>query len=87
MDCFIEGCDRREQVFLPACMDDYVAEDNPVRMVDLFVDELDMAGLGIADATSTERPGYHPATMLKLCIYAISIRCSRAGASSGRWGA
>ncbi len=57
MGRFIEGCDRREQVFLPACIDDYVAEDNPVRVVDLFVDELDMAFLGFADAASTGRPG------------------------------
>ena len=69
MGRFIEGCDRREQVFLPACIDDYVAEDNPVRVVDLFVDELDMASLGFAGAASTGRPGYHPATMLKLYIY------------------
>lgn len=69
MGRFIEGCNRREQVFLPACMDDYVAEDNAVRVVDLFVDELDMAALGFADAASTGRPGYHPATMLKLYIY------------------
>ena len=69
MGRFIEGCDRREQVFLPACIDDYVAEDNPVRVVDLFVDELDMAFLGFAGAASTGRPGYHPATMLKLYIY------------------
>src|ERR1700754_4085175 len=69
MGRFIEGCDRREQVFLPACIDDYVAEDNPVRVVDLFVDELDMTSLGFAGAASTGRPGYHPATMLKLYIY------------------
>jgi transposase len=69
MGRFIEGCDRREQLFLPACMDDYVAEDNPARVVDLFVDELDLVALGFADAASTGRPGYHPATMLKLYIY------------------
>jgi transposase len=69
MGRFIEGCDRREQVFLPACIDDYVAEDNSVRVVDLFVDELDMASLGFAGPASTGRPGYHPATMLKLYIY------------------
>ena len=69
MGRFIEGCDRREQVFLPACVDDYVAEDAPVRVVDLFVDELDLAALGFAGSASTGRPGYHPATMLKLYIY------------------
>jgi transposase len=69
MGRFIEGCDRREQLFLPPCVDDYVAEDSAVRIVDVFVDELDLAGLGFADAAATGRPGYHPATLLKLYIY------------------
>jgi transposase len=69
MGRFIEGCDRREPVFLPACVDDYVAEDSPVRIVDVFVDELDLAGLGFEGPASTGRPGYRPATMLKLYIY------------------
>ena len=69
MGRFIEGCDRREQLFLPPCMDDYVAEDSAVRIIDVFVDELDLEGLGFADAAATGRPGYHPATMLKLFIY------------------
>ncbi|MGI4730284.1 MAG: IS1182 family transposase, partial [Janthinobacterium lividum] len=45
------------------------AKDAPVRVVDVFVDELDLAALGFRDAASTGRPGYHPATMLKLYIY------------------
>jgi len=69
MGRFIEGSDRREQLFLPPCVDDYVAEDSVVRVVDLFVDELDLAALGFRDAAATGRPGYHPATMLKLYIY------------------
>jgi transposase len=69
MGRFIEGCDRRDQLFLPPCVDDYVAEDSPVRIIDLLVDELDLAALGFAEAASTGRPGYHPATMLKLYIY------------------
>jgi transposase len=69
MGRFIEGCDRREQVFLPACVDDYIAEDSPVRIVDVFVDELDLTALGFEGPASTGRPGYHPATMLKLYIY------------------
>jgi transposase len=69
MGRFIEGSDRREQLFLPPCVDDYVAEDSVVRVVDLFVDELDLAALGFGDAAVTGRPGYHPATMLKLYIY------------------
>ena len=69
MGRFIEGCDRRQQAFLPACVDDYVAEDNPVRVVDLYVDELDMATLGFVGAAATGRPGYRPAMLLKLYIY------------------
>jgi hypothetical protein len=69
MGRFIEGCDRREQLFLPACVDDYGAEDSPVRVVDVFVDELDRAALGFAGAAGTGRPGYPPSTMLKLYFY------------------
>ena len=58
MGRFIAGCDRRQQLFLPDCVDDYVAEDSPVRIVDVFVDELDLAATG--------RRGYHPAMLLKL---------------------
>ena len=69
MGRFIEGCDRREQLFLPACVDHYVGEDSPVRVVDVFVDELDLAALGFAGAAATGRPGYHPAMLLKLYVY------------------
>ena len=69
MGRFIEGCDRRQQVFLPECVDDYVADDSPVRIVDVFVDELDLTTLGFEGAAATGRPGYHPATLLKLYIY------------------
>ena len=69
MGGFSEGCDRREQLFLAACGDDYVGEDSPVRIVDVFVDELDLTVLGFADAAATGRQGYHPATPLKLYIY------------------
>ena len=50
-------------------MDDYVAEDSPVRIVDVFVDELNLTALGFEGAASTGRPENHPATMLKLYIY------------------
>ncbi len=69
MGRFIEGCDRRQRLLLPDCVDDYVSEDSPVRVVDAFVDELDLAGLGFEGAAATGRPGYHPATLLKLYIY------------------
>ncbi|WP_284201070.1 transposase, partial [Sinorhizobium fredii] len=65
----MEGKDRRELSFLPECLDDYVAEDNPVHVVDVFIDELDLSGLGFATPAATGRPGYSPATMLKLYLY------------------
>jgi transposase len=69
MGRFIEGCDRGQRLLLPDCVDDYVVENSPVRVVDVFVDELDLAGLGFEGAAATGRPGYHPATLLKLYIY------------------
>ena len=69
MGRFIEGYDRREQLFLPLCVDDYTAEDSTVRIVDVFVDKLDLTTLGFAGAAATGRPGYHPATLLKLYVY------------------
>jgi transposase len=69
MGRFIEGSDRRQRLLLPDCIDDYIAEESPVRVVDIFVDELDLAGLGFEGAAATGRPGYHPAMLLKLYIY------------------
>lgn len=71
MKRFVEGGDRRQTILLPDCVDDFVAEDNPVRAVDAFVDELDLAALGfdgVAPA-ATGRPAYHPAALLKIYIY------------------
>src|SRR5215208_310635 len=71
MGRFVEGRDRRQVAFLPACLDDYVDADNPVRVIDAFVDELDLLALGFAGVqpASTGRPAYHPAMMLKLYVY------------------
>ncbi len=71
MKRFVEGTDRRQTMLLPDCVDDYVAEDNPVRAVEAFVDALDLAALGFAGVVpkATGRPAYHPATLLKLYIY------------------
>ena len=68
---FVEGEDRRQLTMLPSCLDDYVADDNPVRVVDVFVDELDLGSLGFSGVipAATGRPAYHPATLLKLYIY------------------
>lgn len=56
---------------MPECLDDYIGEDNPVRVVDAFVEELDLQALGFkcADPAATGRPAYHPAVLLKLYIY------------------
>jgi transposase len=71
MSRFIEGEDRSQATLLPEYLDDYIAEDNPVRAVDAFVEELDLRQLGFAgaDPASTGRPAYHPAVLLKLYIY------------------
>ncbi len=71
MSRFIEGQDRSQVTLLPECLDDYVGEDNTVRVVDAFINELDMVGLGFAGATpaGTGRPSYHPAVMLKVYLY------------------
>src|ERR1022692_248903 len=71
MKRFVEGEDRGLAYLLPASLDDYVAEDNPVRVVEVFIDELDLGALGFAgvEPASTGRPAYHPSTMLKLYLY------------------
>jgi transposase len=68
---FVEGVDRGQSTLFPALLDDYVAEDNPVRAVDVFVDGLDLDKLGFVGVRPLEtgRPGYHPGMMLKLYIY------------------
>ena len=68
---FVEGTDRGQITLFPARLDDYVAEDNPVRAVDVFVDNLDLDKLGFIRVQALElgRPGYDPRMMLKLYIY------------------
>lgn len=71
MKRFVESEDRKQGVLLPEYLDDYVSEDNPVRVVDAYVDELDLAGLGFEGASpaATGRPSYHPGVLLKIYIY------------------
>ena len=71
MKRFIEGEQRTQVTLLPACVDDYVSEDNPVRVVDVFVDQLDLRELGFAgvEPAETGRPAYHPGTLLKIYTY------------------
>ncbi len=94
MKRFIEGVDRGQGSMFPERLEDWIGEDNAVRVVDVFVDELDLGGLGFdrVEPRQTGRPGYHPAVLLKLYIYgyistATSTGFSRAGALSAKPGA
>ena len=71
MSGFVEGIDRSQSTLFPAELEDYVAEDNPVRAVDAFVDGLDLGKLGFGRVIALEqgRPCYHPAVLLKIYIY------------------
>jgi transposase len=67
---FVEGANRSQITLFPECLEDWIAEDNPVRVIDVFVDELDLADLGFGGVDkATGRPSYHPAVLLKLYIY------------------
>jgi transposase len=71
MKRFVEGADRGQSTLLPECLDDWIDEENPVRVIDAFVDALDLAGLGFdgIEPAATGRPGFHPSVLLKLYIY------------------
>src|SRR6201987_5960914 len=68
---FVEGTDRGQSTLFPECLGDWIGEDNPVRVIDVFVDELDLAELGFngVEPEVTGRPSYHPSVLLKLYIY------------------
>src|SRR6201984_624764 len=71
MKRFVEGVDRGRSTLFPECVDDLVDEDNPVRVIDVFVDALDLGALdfGGVDPKATGRPSYHPSILLKLYVY------------------
>ena len=71
MKRFIEGENRSQSTLFPESLDDYIAEDNAVRVVDAFVNKLDLKQLGFdrAEPSATGRPGYQPATLLKIYVY------------------
>jgi transposase len=68
---FVEGTDRGQSTLFPECLEDWIGEDNPVRVIDVFVEELDLAELGFDGVApeATGRPSYHPSVLLKLYIY------------------
>ena len=71
MKRFVQGTDRTQVILLPERLEDYVSDDNPVRVVDVFVDSLDLQSLGFdgAQPALTGRPSYHPGVLLKIYIY------------------
>ena len=71
MKRFIQGQDRTQSTLLPELLDEYISEENPVRVIDLFVDGLDLKSLGFDGVVpaDTGRPSYHPAVLLKLYVY------------------
>src|SRR5262245_50525780 len=82
MKRFVEGTDREQSTLFPECLEDWIDENNPVRVIDVFVDELDLAELGFDGVApeTTGRPGYHPSVLLKLYIYGYLNRVQ-----SSRW--
>src|SRR5215475_3909043 len=71
MKRFVEGSDRGQWTLLPECLDDFIDESNPVRVIDVFVDALDLAEMSFegVEPAATGRPSYHPSVLLKLYIY------------------
>ena len=86
MKRFVEGEDRSQSTLFPERLDDYVGEDNPVRVVDVFVDELDLGVLGfsLVEPLVTGRPGYHPSILLKLYIFGYLNRVQSSRMRYGR---
>lgn len=78
---YIEGASREEILLFPEAVDDLIGEENPVRFIDVWIDQLDFKSLGFGRTTPKEtgRPGYDPRSMLKLYIYGYlnHIRSSR----------
>ncbi len=87
MKRFIEGVDRSQSTLFPDRLEDWIGEDNPVRVIDVFVDELDLGvlGFGRVEPEVTGRPGYRPSVLLKLYIYGYlnRVQSSRPRIKSG----
>ena len=75
MKRFVQGQERSQCTLFPACLDEYISDDNPVRVIDAFIDELDLLALGFtrAQPAATGRPAYHPAILLKLVLANSSV--------------
>ena len=86
---FVGGADRGQSTLFPECLEDWIGEDNPVRVINIFGDELDLAELGFSgvEADVTGRPSYHPSALLKLYISGYLNRgqsCRRLEREAGR---
>jgi transposase len=86
---FVEGTDRGQSTLFPECLEDWIDEDNPIRVIDVFVEELDLGELGFGgvDPEATGRPSYHPFRSMSSMT---SPRCSvslaaQASATDGVW--
>src|SRR5262245_51880381 len=81
MKRFVEGIDRWQSTLFPECREDWICEDNPVRVIDALVEELDLAELKFCGVNpeASGRPSYHPSALLKLCIdgYRSRVQSSR----------
>lgn len=86
MKRFVEGADRRQSTLLPECLDEWVEENNSVRVIDCFVNSLDLANLGSegVQPAATGRPAYHPSVLLKLYIYGYLNRVQSSRRLSAR---
>ena len=84
---FVEGTDRGQNTLFPECLDDWIGEDNPIRVIDVFVEELDLADLGFGGVApkATGRPSYHPSVLLKLYIYGYLNRVQSSRRLEQRW--
>ena len=78
MKRFVEGEDRRQSLLLPDSLDDYVTQDNPVRVVEVFIEELDLGGLGFEgmQPAATSRPAYHPSRCCQGVVSAKDSGCA-----------
>lgn len=78
---FIKGIDRNQKIMFPEYIEDYIEEDNPVRVIDEYVDTLDFKRMGFTKSEEVRpgAPGYHPSTLMKLYLYGYlnGIRSSR----------
>ena len=84
MKRFVEGADRGQSTLFPERLEDWIGEDNPVRVIDAFVEMLDLASLGFTvEPEATGRPGYHPALMLRIYLYGYlnQVQSSRVGSA------